>query len=467
MSVTVVLVAGGGAAWEARALEVLGSRSGVVVLKRCVDVDDLLAASASGQADVAVVGLDAHGLDQGAVDLVRRHGVRPVVVVPRGTPSEAARARAVRIGVRTLVAEEQVDSLGEAVTRPEEGLAGATSVRGGAPEPGEDQALASAGASGEGRAEEAGWAPAAAQGDAGGPGRVVAVWGPAGAPGRSTVATTLAATLAARRRRTVLVDVDPWGGSVAQQLGVLDEVSGLLAAARLASGGVLAERFPTVLRSLGQHLELLTGLPRADRWPEVRDGVVEEVLDLARQRGHVVVDTGAPLERDAALDLAGRPGRNGTTLAALAEADEVVVVGTADPVGLSRLARGLVELAEETGGRPVHLAVNRMRPSLGWSAGDVQQMVRGFAEVASTTFLPEDQPATDRALVAGRSVVEVGDGPLAEAVGRLADTVLGPDAAGPEPAGARRGRGSARSSIRRGAGVPQVRLRRAGTARRR
>ena len=135
MSVTVVLVAGGGAAWEARALEVLGSRSGVVVLKRCVDVDDLLAASASGQADVAVVGLDAHGLDQGAVDLVRRHGVRPVVVVPRGTPSEAARARAVRIVVRTLVAEEQVDSLGEAVTRPEEGLSGATSVREGAGDP--------------------------------------------------------------------------------------------------------------------------------------------------------------------------------------------------------------------------------------------------------------------------------------------------------------------------------------------
>lgn len=451
MSVTVVLVAGGGAAWEARALEVLGSRSGVVVLKRCVDVDDLLAASASGQADVAVVGLDAHGLDQGAVDLVRRHGVRPVVVVPRGTPSEAARARAVRIGVRTLVAEEQVDTLGEAVTRPEEGLSGATSVRDGAGHL--DQPW------GEALHEEPdGSEPPMAPSDHG-PGRVVAVWGPAGAPGRSTVATTLAATLAARRRRTVLVDVDPWGGSVAQQLGVLDEVSGLLAAARLASGGVLAERFPTVLRSLGQHLELLTGLPRADRWPEVRDGVIEEVLDLARQRGHVVVDTGAPLERDAAVDLAGRPGRNGTTLAALAEADEVVVVGTADPVGLSRLARGLVELAEETGGRPVHLAVNRMRSSLGWSAGDVEQMVRGFAEIASTTFLPEDQAATDRALVAGRSVVEVGDGPLAEAVGRLADSVLGPDATAPATGAPRR--------TRRGAGGPQVRLRRAGTTRRR
>lgn len=438
MSVTVVLVAGGGAAWEARALEVLGSRSGVVVLKRCVDVDDLLAASASGQADVAVVGLDAHGLDQGAVDVVRRHGVRPVVVVPRGTPSEAAWARAVRIGVRSLVAEEQVDSLGEAVTRPEEGLSGATSVRDGAghPERPWDEALHEAH-----HEEPDGSQPSSP--DDHGPGRVVVVWGPAGAPGRSTVATTLAATLAARRRRTVLVDVDPWGGSVAQQLGVLDEVSGLLAAARLASGGVLAERFPSVLRSLGQHLELLTGLPRADRWPEVRDGVVEEVLDLARQRGHVVVDTGAPLERDAAVDLAGRPGRNGTTLAALTEADEVVVVGTADPVGLSRLARGLVELAEETGGRPVHLAVNRMRSSLGWSAGDVEQMVRGFADIASTTFLPEDQAATDRALVTGRSVVEVGEGALVTAVAELADRVLGPDADGVRVAargGARRSR---------------------------
>lgn len=49
MSVTVVLVAGGGAAWEAGALEVLAARSGVVVLKRCVDVDDLLAAASSGR----------------------------------------------------------------------------------------------------------------------------------------------------------------------------------------------------------------------------------------------------------------------------------------------------------------------------------------------------------------------------------------------------------------------------------
>lgn len=431
MSVIVVLVAGGGAAWEAGALEVLAARSGVVVLKRCVDVDDLLAAASSGQADVAVVGLDAHGLDLGAVDLMRRHGVRTVAVVPAGTPPEAAQVRASRIGMRLLVAEEQVSLLGDAVTASEEPEVDATVVRDETPVEADPEPVA----------------PVE-------PGRVVAVWGPAGAPGRSTVATTLAATVAARGRRAVLVDVDPWGGSVAQQFGILDEVSGLLAAARLSGSGVLEERFPTVLRALGRHLEVLTGLPRADRWPEVREGVVEEVLDLAARRGHVVVDAGSTLERDPALDLAGRPGRTGATLAAVGVADDLLVVGTADPVGLSRLARGLVDLAEETGGRPVHVVVNRWRPSLGWSATEVEQMVRGFGEVASTTFLPEDQAATDRALVTGRSVVEVGDGPLAGAVARLAEQLLGPLQVGTPSR-------SARSA------ATLLRPRRAGRARRR
>ena len=76
MSSTVVLVAGGGAGWEARAMDALGARAGVVVLKRCVDVDDLLAAASSGQAEAALVDLAAHGLDATAVDLLRRHGRR-------------------------------------------------------------------------------------------------------------------------------------------------------------------------------------------------------------------------------------------------------------------------------------------------------------------------------------------------------------------------------------------------------
>jgi MinD-like ATPase involved in chromosome partitioning or flagellar assembly len=408
---TLVLIVASGAAWEPVALRRLGDHPGIVVLKRCVDVDDLLAAATAGQADAAVLGLDAPGLDRAAVDHLRKHGVRPVAIAAGGATLDGGRLRAARIGVHRVVTDDALDTLPEAVTAPE---APATAVRAGpaptGPPPMGPPAVA----------------PTA-------PGRVLVVWGPAGAPGRTTLATGLAAELARRRRRTVLVDADPYGGAVAQQLGILDEVSGLLSAARLTSSGQLEERFSSVQRGIDAHLSVVTGLPRGDRWVEVRVGVIEHLLEVARDHGEVVVDTGFSLEEDPGSDYGTRPGRNQMTLGALEVADEVVVVGSADPVGLSRLARGLVELREQTAGRPVQVVVNRMRPTLGWSERDIAGMVSGFARVAGLHFLPEDQPTVDRALVAGRTLAEVGDSPLARAVARVADAVV-PAAAPASPA---------------------------------
>ncbi len=257
-------------------------------------------------------------------------------------------------------------------------------------------------------------------------GRVLVVWGPPGAPGRSTVAVGLAAEIARRRHRTILVDADPHAASVAQQLGILDEVSGLLAAVRLAAAGRLEDELASVQRGLGQWLSVVTGLPRPDRWSELRPGAVGTLLAAAREHGHVVVDTGAGLEQEPVPDYGLRPGRNTSTLESLDVADEVVVVGSADPVGLARLARGLVDLREVLGPRVVRVVVNRMRPSLGWSEREVAEMVHGFDRIASLHFLPDDQPATDRALVTGRTLVEVGDGALARAVAGVADAVVPP-----------------------------------------
>ena len=100
-----------------------------------------------------------------------------------------------------------------------------------------------------------------------------------------------------------------------------------------------------------------------------------------------------------------------------------LVVGSADPVGLSRLARGLVELRELTDGAPVHVVVNRMRPSLGWSEKNIAGMVTGFARLAGLYFLPDDRGAVDRALVAGRTLVESGDSPLVRALARVVDAL--------------------------------------------
>jgi MinD-like ATPase involved in chromosome partitioning or flagellar assembly len=388
-----VLVAAAGASWESTALREL-SGSGVVVVKRCVDLADLMATAGSGQADVAVVSPDLPGLDAASVLHLLRHDVRTVAVGDEGVTSLD------RIGVVEVLPGSEVHALAGAVRR--------AVVQELVPDPEPDADLARVDADAPG-------------------GRVLAVWGPAGAPGRTTIAVSVAAELAGRRRskRTVvLADLDPYGGSVSQHLGVLDEVSGLLAAARLVNAGELDERrFAGTRRAVSQRLELLTGLPRADRWVEVRDGVVSELLDRASRHADVVVDTGFSLE-DTETDF-GRPGagRNRMTLEALLAADEVLVVGTADPVGLTRLARGLVQLGETQPGIGVRVVVNRMRDSLGWNEHDISGMVEGFARPLGIHYLPDDRAACDRALVAGQSLAETGDSPLRKAVAGLVDAI--------------------------------------------
>ncbi|MCY7395698.1 MAG: hypothetical protein LH468_05975 [Nocardioides sp.] len=431
-AVVVVLVVAAGAGWESQALALMGRHQGIVVLKRCVDVDDLMATAAAGQADVAVLGLDSHGLDVAAVDHLRTQGVRPVAIAPASAGLEAARLRAARIGIHAVVAEADLVSLPDQVLAadPDPGTAG--------PRPRV-----------EGATDEVGTLTGRT------PGRVIVVWGPAGAPGRTTVAVGLAAELCRRGLRTILVDADPHGGTVAQTLGVLDEVSGVLVAARLAVSGELAERFSTVQRALDARLTVITGLPRADRWVEVRAGTVEAVLEQARTHGHVVVDTGFSVEQDPAADVGSRPGRNQMTVAALESADEVVVVGSADPVGLSRLARALVDLRELGTDAPVRVVVNRMRPSLGWSQRDVAAMLGGFADPSGLHFLPEDRVSVDRALVTGRTLSETApDAPLTRALVTVADSLVGDTGA---PAG----------RSRRALGARGGRPRAAGRARRR
>ncbi|MBD8868735.1 AAA family ATPase [Nocardioides donggukensis] len=401
-----VLVVAAGAPWESRALAGLGERPGVVVLKRCMDVTDLLASATSGQAQVAVVSVDAPGLDGAAVDHLGRSGVRVVAVAP-DPGAERMRDHLARLGVAGVVGADALADLPEAV------LSAAGGGASGAAAPGPP-----AGA----RSDAPASTPAT--------GRTVAVWGPAGAPGRTTVALGLAGELARRGADPLLLDVDPWGGAVAQHLGVLDEVSGLLACARSTPRAELADRFLGLQRRVAG-IRVLTGLPRPDRWVEVRPGTVTHLVELGRGQGPVLLDTGFCLEEDPGADVAGRPGRNALTTEALRAADAVLAVGTADPVGLTRLARGLVELRELLDGRGVHVVVNRMRGSLGWSEDEVRSMVTGFARVESLHLLPEDRSATDRALLAGRTLTETGDSGLSRALAGIVDVVV------PGPAGAR------------------------------
>jgi MinD-like ATPase involved in chromosome partitioning or flagellar assembly len=240
----------------------------------------------------------------------------------------------------------------------------------------------------------------------------VAVWGPTGAPGRTTVAVGLADEAARMEVPTLLMDADVYGGVVAQVLGLLDESPGVAAAARQAAAGALdVASLARLTWAVSPHLRVLTGLARANRWPELRPQSVAVVLDEARRLTELtVIDCGFSLEEDEELSFdTAAPRRNGATLTVLESADEVLCVSGADPVALQRTVRALAELREALPEVEPLVVVNQLRrgPVPGDARREIAAALERFAGRPVRTFLPADRRATDAALALGRTLAEV------------------------------------------------------------
>jgi len=243
--------------------------------------------------------------------------------------------------------------------------------------------------------------------------RVIVVWGAAGSPGRTTIAIDLAVELARGGRHVGLVDADSHAPSLALALGLADEGPGFAAACRQAElGGLDARELTRIATPLGRSgVDVLTGINRPSRWPELSDPRVAGALEACRDWAeHTVVDVAAPLERDEEIvsDLAG-PRRNAATLAALRSADLVVAVVGADPVGVSRFLRAYPELRSTIGATPVAVVANRLRGgTLGIDArGQVRRTLDRFAGIEDVWFVPSDPKAADASLLAARPIAEV------------------------------------------------------------
>jgi len=242
--------------------------------------------------------------------------------------------------------------------------------------------------------------------------RTVAVWGPTGAPGRTTVAVNVAAELAAGGRRVALVDADPYGGAVALALGLLDETPGFAAACRLAGMNALdraeLERLAQRCTTSGAEFEVFTGLIGPGRWPELgADRVTAALEAIAAGVDVVVIDTGFSLERDEELTSDQfAPRRNAATFAALEAADRVIAVGLADPTGLGRLLRGCAELAEHVDPGKIDVLVNRVRPSvLGIDAyAQVRATLQRLGGIERSWLLPHDRRGADAAVLRARAL---------------------------------------------------------------
>ena len=241
-------------------------------------------------------------------------------------------------------------------------------------------------------------------------GTVIAVWGPAGAPGRTTVAVNLAAEVARAGRSVLVVDADTYGGAVAQAVGLTDELPGIAGAVREAQHGTVdAAIIGRHARSLGDGWAVLTGITRPQRWTELPGVAVEEVLRGARAFAHVViVDCGFSLEADEALTYdTSAPQRNGATLAAIAQADQVLAVGSAEPLGLQRLIHGL-ETLDDLARRPPVVVANRVRAEVAGSRPQeaVADLLARYARVERTWTLPWDPAACDAATATGQVLAE-------------------------------------------------------------
>jgi MinD-like ATPase involved in chromosome partitioning or flagellar assembly len=348
--------------------------TGHSIVARCDAADELAARMAADAPDAVVASAAPHYLNARLLAESDSVGARLIAL----TATAAERRHAADLGLHeTLPADAEWDRI---------------------------EALAAAGST----------TPARVAHDPDRPGRVIAIWGPAGSPGRTTLAIGLAAELAAAGGDVILADADTFGASIAPSLGLLDESPGFAAACRLAGNGVLTarelERVSQRYESSAGSFRVLTGIGRPSRWPELSAEKVEDTLAQCRRAAeYTVVDTGASLENDEELqsDLAA-PRRNAATVSALRAADEVIAVGAADPLGLARFLRGHVDLLETATTDRVTVVMNKVRASaIGLTPqSQIASTLHRFGGISSPLLVPYDRQALDAALLGARTVLD-------------------------------------------------------------
>ena len=366
------------------------------VVRRCADLTETLAVVAAGIGDVVLIDLSVRGLSRDAVASM----LRSAAVIGLRSREEA---EGTTVGLRhVLEADAPIEEILAAVT--------------------------AAVSSDE---EHSGWVqegeePASERET----GRLVAVWGPAGAPGRSTVAANLAAEAALAGHGTVLVDADTYGPSLSQMLGVLDEAPGLVAAARAHDRDTLTEEALDALLPVVQtNLRLLSGIGVPARWAELRRGAMDGVWSALRRRGGIVVADIAPvLEEDEELSYdTAAPQRNAAALSALEAADAVIAVVAADPVSITRLLRDHTRL-QELGVEELHVIVNRAGSPV---PGDrIRELIASRMPVDSLHLLPDDPVSCRTAAWDGALLSEAAArSALRRGLREIASSLLVPDPA--------------------------------------
>jgi MinD-like ATPase involved in chromosome partitioning or flagellar assembly len=263
-------------------------------------------------------------------------------------------------------------------------------------------------------------------------GQVSACWGPVGSHGRTTFAIGFAEALGKRGARVLLIDADTVAPSVALTLGIDEDVSGIVVAARYAEANALDSRsLANCVRAIAPNFWVMTGLSDSSRWPEVRGGAMEKIVDRAREYfDHVVIDLGSGLDEldgDMGINLAPTlvPRRTVATRTVLESADQVFVVTRADALGAQRLASVYGRHSSLFASARRCVVVNMVHRA------DARQIQREFGAICAALdpeldvcYLPSDTMATDMV----KKMSTLGElnarGALVKAIGECANASL-------------------------------------------
>ncbi|CAB4867651.1 MAG: hypothetical protein F2793_02645 [Actinobacteria bacterium] len=260
-------------------------------------------------------------------------------------------------------------------------------------------------------------------------GRLICVWGPTGAPGRTTTALALAEALASRGLRTCVIDGDTYAPGMVAQLGLEVDSSGLVVACRQADNGTLnARTLMAATRLLADRLFILGGLPRADRWPDLRESALRGLWRTARDTfDAVVVDVGPHVEQEGLVAhhggstlLASR--RNAVAVTAIEEADQIVVATRASTLGLVRLLNELPVVTSMNEGASVIVAVTGA-PNRHTSAAATERLLRQAGVRMPVARLARDPGGLEESIRRGATAFESASRRERRAVGELAALV--------------------------------------------
>jgi MinD-like ATPase involved in chromosome partitioning or flagellar assembly len=230
-------------------------------------------------------------------------------------------------------------------------------------------------------------------------GRVIAVWGCKGAPGRSTVAIECAFALSTGEPSTFLIDGDPFGGDLAQMLAVEPGV-GISWASQVMLDAMGVSELESGLSRIGPNGPvLLSGISRPPLWQDVAHAGWRRLIPWARDRfTNVVVDTGATFRDEAEVG----PSRADLIETVLGNADIVLCVVRSDAIGVRNFFCAYPELERVVAADKIRIVLNMCD---GTAARSMATLIRKNTGVAVMSEIPANG-LVRQAHEQGRSVQE-------------------------------------------------------------